>query len=168
VIALRDERRDDVEAIFRLHAAAFESDAEARLVDALRAAGALTLSLVAVDGDAIVGHVAFSPVTITDERGLAHHGVGLAPMAVAPSRQREGIGGRLIDEGLRRLRDRRFCVVLGHPALYTRHGFVRASTRAVRWDRPAPDEAFMIRALADGGLDGVAGVARYRPEFEAV
>lgn len=167
-VALREEQPADAAAVHALHVAAFETDAEARLVDALRASGALTLSLVAVEDGAVVGHVAFSPVSV-DADGRVAEGVGLAPMAVAPGRQRQGIGGRLIAEGLRRLRDagHPFCVVLGHVGYYPRHGFVPARAHGLRWER-GHDEAFFVQALGPGGLAGVSGVVRYRPELDAV
>lgn len=167
VFDIRDETKEDVAAIHALNAAAFPTDAEARLVDVLRANGALTLSLVAIEAGEVVGHIAFSPVVV-ETGGPAVHGVGLAPMAVAPSRRRQGIGGRLIAEGLRRLRPSYpFCVVLGHVDYYPRHGFVLARTCGLRWER-GHDEAFFVQALAPGGLEGVSGVARYRPELDAV
>jgi putative acetyltransferase len=167
-VHVREEQPADVEAIYAVNAEAFEGEGEARLVDALRAGGGLSLSLVAEVDGGIVGHIAFSPVTVTRADGTTVSGVGLAPMAVVPGRQRAGIGGRLIEEGLRRLRQHRFCVVLGHPAYYPRHGFVLASAHGLAWDRPAPDEAFLVQELVPGGLDGVRGVVRYRPEFDAV
>lgn len=173
-LVLRPELPSDTAAIHRVNAAAFETDAEARLVDALRAAGALTLSLVAVaePGATVVGHIAFSPVTVTreGEAGAAVSGIGLAPMAVLPEVQRRGVGTRLVEEGLKRLRSmgHRFCVVLGHPGFYPRFGFVPASRHGLRWEQPAADEAFQVLALSPGGLDGVAGVVRYRPELSGL
>lgn len=167
-IAIREEKTTDLAAIHQLNAAAFETDAEARLVDALRASGALTLSLVAeVDGE-IAGHIAFSPVQVEAGEQSAV-GVGLAPMAVAPRHQRQGIGGALIEEGLRRLRlaGHRFCVVLGHADYYPRHGFVRASEHGIRWEHPVPDDVFFVQALAPDGLADVSGIVRYRSEFDA-
>jgi putative acetyltransferase len=169
-VLVREEQPADRHAIHAVNAEAFEGEGEARLVDALRAGGGLVLSLVAEVDGAIVGHIAFSPVTVTRADGAVASGVGLAPMAVVPGRQREGVGGQLVEEGLRRLREagQRFCVVLGHPDYYPRHGFVRASAHGLAWDRPAPDDAFLVQELVDGGLAGVRGVVRYRPEFDAV
>lgn len=168
VAVIREETEADIPAIHRVNALAFPTDAEAKLVDVLRAAGALTLSLVADAEGAIVGHIAFSPVVV-DGPGRVFHGVGLAPMAVAPAHQRMGIGARLIEEGLRRLRTRHpFCVVLGHAAYYPRHGFVRACDQGLRWERPVPDDVFFVQELVPGGLEGVSGIVRYRPELDAV
>jgi putative acetyltransferase len=166
---IREEAPGDVAAIHRLNTAAFETEAEAKLVDALRAADVLLLSLVAEADGEIVGHIAFSPVVV-DSAQSRSQGVGLAPMAVAPAYQRRGIGGRLIEDGLRRLRDarHRFCVVLGHPEYYARHGFKRASDYGLRWERPAPDDVFFVCELSAGGLAGVSGTVRYRRELDAV
>ncbi|MBX3185150.1 MAG: N-acetyltransferase [Polyangiaceae bacterium] len=167
-IEIREELPGDVAAVYALNDAAFETEVEARLVDALRANRTLSLSLVAVANGELIGHIAFSPVVVEAD-GRTVHGIGLAPMAVAPSHQRQGIGGRLIKEGLRRLhaQSHPFCVVLGHVDYYPSHGFVPARTHGLRWEH-GHDEAFFAQALTPGGLDGVSGVVRYRPEFDAV
>ena len=124
---IRAECSDDTNAIRLLTEAAFKDaphtrHTEARIVEALRAAGALTVSLVAVENEVIVGHVAFSPVTISDG---TRDWFGLGPVSVTPGRQGEGIGQALIREGLRRLEaaGAAGCVVLGEPAYYGRFGF---------------------------------------------
>jgi len=125
---IRPERPDDAAAIRAVTDAAFEgaphsSGIEAAIVDALRAAGALTVSLVAVgDGD-LLGHVAVSPVMID---GRSRGWFGLGPISVRPDRQRRGIGRALVWESLDRLRRKGAdgCVVLGDPAYYSRFGFV--------------------------------------------
>lgn len=168
-LAIRLEVPADIPAIYQLHAAAFKSDAEARLVGALRTNGALLLSLVAEADGELVGHIAFSAVVI-DSEASSQVGVGLAPLAVAPMHQRQGVGGKLVEEGLRRLRStgHRWCVVLGHAHYYPRYGFVLAKTYGIRWEKPVPDNIFFVQALTPGGLDGVSGTARYRPEFDAL
>lgn len=126
---IRDERDEDAAAIGEITAAAFAKaphscGTEARIVEALRRAGALTVSLVATPDDGrIVGHVAFSPVRID---GTAGRWYGLGPVSVAPELQRQGIGGALIREGLDRLAalNADGCVLLGDPAYYGRFGFV--------------------------------------------
>jgi putative acetyltransferase len=172
-IEIREERGEDVEAIRLLNERAFGGPAEAALVEALRRAGAITLSLVAVarsgaGAGAPLGHILFSPVVLESAAG-ARAAVGLAPMAVQPERQREGIGGRLIRAGLDRLRREGHgaVVVVGHPEYYPRFGFVPASRLGVRWEHACPDEAFMAIELIPGALRG-GGVARYRPELSEV
>ena len=103
--------------------AAHSSGTEPAIVDALRNAGALRISLVAVEGAAIVGHVAVSPVTTEDGSG---GWFGLGPVSVRPDRQCEGIGSALITEALQRLRsspEADGCLVLGEPSYYGRFGF---------------------------------------------
>jgi putative acetyltransferase len=124
---IRDERPGDEEAIRHLVEAAFRDhphsdQSEHHLIDALRSASALTLSLVAEEDGAPIGHIAFSPVTIG---GTFHNWYGLAPVAVTPARQHHGIGQFLVDTGLTRLKSTGAagCVVLGDPAYYTRFGF---------------------------------------------
>lgn len=124
---IRDERPGDDEAIRRLVEAAFRNHPHSNhhehlLVDALRSAGALTLSLVADDDGTLIGHIAFSPVTIG---GTSHNWYGLAPIAVTPARQRSGIGRSLVKAGLTRLKSAGAagCVVLGDPTYYTQFGF---------------------------------------------
>jgi putative acetyltransferase len=171
MVAVREETPADAEAIRRVNELAFGGAAEADIVEALRAAGAVTLSLVACDdptpaaSDGVVGHVLFSPVTITGAERV--EAVGLGPMAVVPGRQRRGVGGALVAEGIGRLRaaGHALVVVLGHAAYYPRFGFERASRYGIRWEHPCPDEAFMVLALAPGALARAAGVARYRPEL---
>jgi len=107
--------------------APFSSGAEPRIVEALRQAGALAVSLVATSDDgSILGHVAFSPVRIDHAAGRWY---GLGPVSVAPEMQRRGIGRALIREGLARLAalDAEGCVVLGDPGYYGRFGFVSDS-----------------------------------------
>ena len=124
---IRPERSGDVVGISSLIARAFASAPhsngfEQSIVLGLREAGALTVSLVAEEANSLVGHVAFSPVSVTDG---SRSWFGLGPVAVEPSRQKLGIGSALINEGLRRLRDlgAAGCVVLGEPEYYGRFGF---------------------------------------------
>ncbi len=124
---IRDETPGDATAIRALTEAAFAgaahaSGTEAAIVDALRAAGVLTLSLVLVEAGEPVGHVAFSPVLVD---GADVGWFGLGPVSVRPDRQRRGLGAALVRDGLARLRAgaARGCVVLGDPTWYRRFGF---------------------------------------------
>lgn len=124
-ISIEAETPLDEESIRRLNVMSFDGRTEeADLVDALRAAGDLVLSLVARDEDRVVGHVAFSRVTIEAAAGPAG-GLALAPVAVRPELQKRGIGRQLINAGLQQLSQRGESVVLvvGNPAYYTRFGF---------------------------------------------
>lgn len=168
-IRIRREAPGDCAAVRFVNERAFGRPSEADLVDALRSAGAATLSLVALRDEAVVGHILFSPVTIASPEGDME-ALGLGPMAVPPACQRAGIGSMLVREGLSESKRLGFgaVVVLGHATYYPRFGFRRASAFGVRWEQDAPDEAFMLLELAPGILAGRGGVVRYRPEFAAV
>ena len=164
-MVIRDETRRDHEAVRELNEAAFESDAEARLVDALREQATPVVSLVAEEDSAIVGHILFSPVTLTDHESLGI--MGLAPMAVAPSRQRQGIGSSLVRAGLDRCRDlgAGAVVVLGHPEFYPRFGFVPSTRFDIGCEYDVPEDVFMVTELKPGFLRGTSGTIRYHPAF---
>ena len=166
MLTIRHETASDREAVFRVEAQAFGRDLEAHLVDALRDAGKVLLSLVAEDGE-IVGHVLFSPMSI-ESASAAHAAVCLGPIAVAPSRQRQGIGSRLIEAGFAELRAAGHDAVflLGHPLYYPRFGFRRAREFEVHYEDDR--DAFMALELRPGALDGVSGTARFADEFDAV
>ena len=161
---IRPEEAGDVAAIHAVHASAFPTDAEARLVDALRAAGRLSVSLVATDSGRIVGHVAFSPVSLAG----AASGLGLAPLAVTPDRQRQGIGGRLVRQALAvaAASGAGFVVVLGHPGYYPRFGF-RAAAEVGLGNEYGAHEAFMVLELRPRSLPADGGLVQYGAEFAA-
>ena len=166
MLEIRQEKSQDQDVVHSLNLAAFENGPEAGLVDALRSSCKDYLAFVAVEDDAVIGHILFTPVTV-DGSDVA--GVGLAPMAVLPSHQRKGIGSRLVRHGLDHLRRTGcpFVIVLGHPEYYPRFGFEPASTyRLVSQWEGVPDEAFMVAVLDPGALPKEGGTARYRDEFD--
>jgi putative acetyltransferase len=169
MITIRLEKPDDLAQVRTLNEQAFETPAEATIVDALRENCDDLLSLVAEDDGRIVGHIVFSP-TVIEGPASRLDGMGLAPMAVLPERQRQGIGSRLVKRGLDMLRERgcSFVVVLGHPEYYPRFGFVPASWHGLRcqWEG-VPDDAFLVMINDAKRMKGVTGVARYRDEFDA-
>jgi putative acetyltransferase len=169
MITIRRECPGDIATNRAVNEAAFRQCAEADIVDALRYACPDILSLVAESDGEIVGHILFSPVTIEDG-SQSRQGMGLAPMAVTPDRQRQGIGSELVQAGLEILREQDcpFVIVLGHPAFYPRFGFEPASGHGLRcqWEG-VPDAAFMVLVLDEASMAGVTGVARYRDEFDA-
>lgn len=169
-ITIRRERPEDYEAIDEVNRLAFGQDDEARLIRALREAGGFDpkLSLVAVRDDRVVGHVLFSSVTVATTGGPVP-ALALAPMAVHPEVQNQGIGSRLVRDGLevcRRL-GHPIVVVVGHPGYYPRFGFTPARARGLEAPFQAPDEAFRVLELIPGALDGVAGIIEYPPAFDA-
>ena len=167
VIDVRDEGPDDLAAIREVNDRAFDQPLEGRIVDALRAHGAVQVSLVAVVDGRVAGHILFSPVKAPGPMTGSGTGVGLGPMAVTPEQQRRGVGAALIDAGLARLRAAGcpFVVVLGHHEYYTRFGFVPASRYGMRCEWDVPDESFMVQALDPAATAAAAGQIRYRPEF---
>jgi putative acetyltransferase len=167
-IDVRHERPGDEAAIRLVNDLAFGQFDESRIVDAVRAAGKATVSLVATGGQDIVGHILFTPVTLgfdAQDRRL----LGLGPIAVLPEHQRHGVGSLLIRAGLSECASRGAVaiVVLGHPSYYPRFGFQPASRFGLRCEYDVPDDVFMALELAPGSLGGMAGTIRYVPEFGA-
>ena len=160
---IRPERVGDLEPIARLIARAFDgathaNGEEASIVERLRQDGDLAASFVAIDDPEIVGHVAFSPVLVDGEvRGW----FGLGPVAVAPGRQRRGIGSALIEHGLAALRKAgaRGCVVLGNPGYYGRFGF--ATDPELTY--PGPPAGYFQRVVLSGKAP--RGIVSYAPAF---
>jgi putative acetyltransferase len=164
---IRAEMPNDIAAIRYVLEHAFYRTVEANLVEALRDRDVLTFSLVATDGDRVIGHIAFSPVTIGDEN-LSLKAVGLAPVAVLPEYQRQGIGSQLIEIGIEKCHKtgQNVIFVLGNPAFYSRFGFVAAATYGIRYEGDVPPEAFMVKELSPGILANSQGVAHYQLEFQ--
>lgn len=165
-IEVRRERPGDEPAIERVNDEAFGQPDESRIVAAVREAGRATISLVAVDGASIVGHILFTPVTLEPPKsGL--NVLGLGPMAVLPRLQRRGIGSKLAAAGLQECA-RAGChavVVIGHPEFYPRFGFRPARKDGLECEYGVADEAFMVVELVRGALAGYRGLVRYCAEF---
>ncbi|MEG4857370.1 N-acetyltransferase [Microcoleus sp. K1-B6] len=163
---IRTEKPEDVEAVRNINVAAFGRENEANLVDRLRGI-ASTFSFVAVQSDRIVGHIFFSPVVVEGKCSRNLSILGLAPVAVLPNYQRQGIGTLLIREGLKECARSGFqaVVVLGHPDFYPRFGFIPASRKSLKCEYDVPDEAFMVLELESGALQDCSGTVKYRSEF---
>lgn len=160
---IRDETAADIADIRTITKAAFagkpySSQTEAEIIDGLRAASAVLLSLVAVEGDAVIGNVVFSTVTIGGETGW----VGLGPVSVRPDRQARGVGSMLIREGLERMRasGAKGCVLVGDPGYYARFGFAAVPglgypgvpdqyVQALSFDGPFPKGAIVFHPAFD-------------------
>jgi putative acetyltransferase len=165
---VRAEREGDEEGIRGVLSRAFETDAEANLVDSLRECGEPLISLVAEEDGELVGHILFSPVSLEGAED-APPITGLAPVAVLPGCQGRGIGARLVEEGLRVCEEAGYgaVVVLGYPGYYGRFGFVQALGRGITCEFEAPADAFMVRELREDALRGVSGRVRYHDAFKA-
>jgi putative acetyltransferase len=151
-IIIRNETDGDLDAITDITMAAFKDfevsqQTEHLIIVALRTADALTLSLVAEIGGVVVGHIAFSPVSISDG---AEKWYGLGPVSVMPGRQKQGIGKALITEGLSRLKDlgAAGCCLAGHPGYYKQFGFENVDRLAIEG---VPPEAFFALSF-DGNI----------------
>jgi len=166
-IQIRPETAEDIEAIRKINTAAFETAAEAGLVDALRDSGIPLISLVAEVDQKIVGHILFSPITLS-VKSTDVKIAGLAPMAVLPDYQKQAIGSALVKKGLKqcKLKGYQAAVVLGHPEYYPRFGFGPGSRFGIKSEYDVPDEVFMVKELVAGILTSYGGVIKYHPLFK--
>ena len=165
---IRPEAAKDRNAVWNVNIAAFESDAEANLVDALRDGGYIEVSFLAETHGMVVGHILFSPVTIKTRVAVVD-ALSLAPMAVLPSHQRQGIGSKLVEAGLDACHERghKIAVVLGHPDFYARFGF--SAELALPLKNPfGGGNAWMALELVSGALDGIEGRIEYPAPFDAL
>ncbi len=168
-MGIRAEQPTDIKKIWRINASAFETEAEANLVDILRASGVSNISLVYEEDGELVGHIFFTPVElIGDASGLKL--IGLAPMAVIPEMQNKGIGSLLVKAGIQRCLSDGYdaIVVLGHPDYYPRFGFVPSVNHGIKSEYDVPEEVFMVLELKENVLKGKQGTIRYHEAFGCV
>lgn len=163
-IALRSATPTDAEAIVGLNRAAFGGEDEVGIVARLRRDGLVAVELVAEGDGVVIGHILLSWLP-TSMDGRAVKALALAPVAVLPGYQRQGIGGRLIEAALEQARRHgaEAVIVLGHPGYYPRFGF--SAALASRLVSPFSGEAFMALELVPGALAGEAGSVTYPPAF---
>ncbi len=165
---IRPEGIEDQQSIWHVNQTAFEGDAEAKLVDTLRDGGFVHVSLVAEVDGTVVGHILFSRVAIVTKVGTVD-AQSLAPMAVLPSHQRQGIGTKLVELGLAACREQghRIVVVLGHPEFYPRFRF--SAELAKQIESPfGGGEAWMALELSQESLGRIEGRIQYSPPFMAL
>ncbi len=164
---IRTEAPADILAVDRLLKKTFATDQEANLVMSLRENSNLTLALVACndEGD-VVGYAMFSPVSIGGEEGYWQ---GLAPIAVDPEYQGQGIGQRLVEQGIEFLADFSYpgCVVLGAPGFYARFGFHNAEELGLSCRWSSEPGALQVREIIEGALNGLSGSVEYSAEFSS-
>ena len=171
-LVIRQETDADFLNVYELNKAAFGQDNEAKLVDALRKSKAFIpdLSLVATIDNIIAGHILFTKIMIKDDSGSENESLALAPMAVKPELQRQGIGGQLIKQGLFKAKEigYRSVIVLGHEHYYPKFGFVPAEKWNIKAPFDVPENVFMGIELVKDGLINVKGIVHYSKEFETV
>ena len=162
---VRAEKDNDRDAVYAVNVSAFETPAEADLVDALRAQAQPIVSLVAEDSGEVVGHIMFSPVSLSGHPHLKL--MGLGPMAVIREHQRKGIGSALVQAGLAQCKQLGFsaAVVLGHPEYYPRFGFSPSSRFGIDSEYDVPEDVFMAIELQPDALSEKTGKVKYHPAF---
>jgi putative acetyltransferase len=168
-ITIRPERPEDSAVVITINDRAFGGTDESGLVEAIKQSGRPVISLIARSDDTPVGHIFFSPIQIQLE-GPAIATLALAPMAVLPAFQRQGIGTRLVEAGLEQCA-RQGCqvvVVVGDPAFYRRFGFGAATGMGLRSVYSSAGDAFMALELSKGVLAGRTGFVEYPGEFANV
>ena len=167
MVIIRREIPEDMDSIRYVNEQAFGQKEEAKLVEKLRNRDVVTLSLVAVQDEQIVGHILFSPVTVESDCSN-FEAIALAPMAVLPEYQHQGVGSQLVQFGLKECRNlgHEVVVVLGHSDYYPRFGFVPARPKGIDCEFEVPDEAWMVLELREGALAGRKGTVKFQPEFQ--
>jgi putative acetyltransferase len=162
---IREETIHDRSEVFAVNVSAFQTPAEAGLVDVLREQARPVISLVAETHGEIAGHLMLSPVLLSKHPTLKL--MGLAPMAVRPDYQSQGIGSALVRAGLESCLELGVAgvVVLGHPKFYPRFGFAPASRFGIDSEYDVPDDVFMVLELESGALEGKTGRVSYHSAF---
>ena len=162
---VRREISNDLREIFAINAASFDRENEAQLVDSLRASGQLHLSMVCEDltkRPALLGHIAFSPVKLTnvkdDEEPVK--ALGLGPLAVRPGHQKQGIGSLLVNTAINECKDLGIALVfvLGDPKFYNRFGFAKAADFKLAWNHGEP-AYFQVLEMEENTLERFARAA---------
>src|SRR5262249_50877185 len=166
-LLIRPETAADWDAIRHVNRLAFGQDDEARLVDALRDDGYVQVSLVAERGGQVVGHILFSDLAIITEAGTVP-ALALAPMAVLPEFQNQGIGSALVRRGLEECRRQghQIVAVVGHPHFYPRFGFCSKLASALASPFGGGD-SWMAGGLVPGALAGVVGLGNHSPPLHS-
>jgi putative acetyltransferase len=165
---IRNEKEIDRATVHALNGSALETSTEANIVDTLRTETRPIISLVAEESNKIVGHILFSPVSLSGHPPFKI--IGLAPMAVTPELQRQGIGSALVRAGLERCKQSGFgaVVVLGHAEYYPRFGFSPASRFGIRCEYDVPEGVFMILELEPGYWRDASGTIKFHEAFSEV
>jgi putative acetyltransferase len=166
-LVIRKERQEDFPKVYEVNRMAFSQEDESKLIEKIRRGINFIpdLSLVAEIDNEIVGHILFSNIKIIGK--TTTDSIALAPMAVIPKYQKNGIGGQLIKKGLTIAKDLGFnsVIVLGHKDYYPKYGFKKASLWNIKCPFDVPDEAFMAIELIENSLADKEGTVEYPSEF---
>jgi len=169
-ITIRKEEERDYKKVYEVNRLAFQQENESKLIEKIRKGNNFVpdLSLVAKIDDEIVGHILFSRIKIVGDS--IFESLALAPMAVIPEFQKQGIGAELIKKGIDKAKELGFdsIIVLGHKEYYPKFGFKRASNWSIECPFEVPDEAFMAIELTEKAFEDKAGTVRYPDEFMEV
>ena len=171
-VEIRKEVASDFPDVYELNKASFGQESEPKLVELLRKSNAFIpeLSLVATMNNKIVGHILFTKIKIKDDNGKEFDSLALAPMAVRPDLQKQGLGGKLIHYGLNKATELGYksAIVLGHEHYYPKFGFVPTARWKIKAPFDVPTNVFMGIELVENGLVDVTGTVQYPREFEMV
>jgi len=167
MLTIRSEKFEDHPAVYEINRRAFETDTEARLVEALRGVEQPLISLVAELDGRLAGHILFTPVSLNGVFSGSRV-MGLAPVAVLPEFQNQVIGSALVRAGLEACQatGTELVFVLGHPDYYPRFGFQPVAPLGLHYKDAQLDPYFFVLELAPGALKGVSGSVSYHPLFE--
>jgi putative acetyltransferase len=168
MVSISSEKHEDYQNIYNVNKLAFKGEVEAKLVNNLRKAKGFIpeLSLVAIKDGEVVGHILFSIIHIqTDTKNIPV--LALAPMAVLPKYQKQGIGSMLVRDGLIKCKKSGFkaVILVGHPDYYPRFGFTLAKEKGLTLPFDVPNEAFMVYEIIPRALERIKGMVVYPPEF---
>ena len=170
-LIIERETPHDIDSIYQVNLAAFGRADEAKVVNELRKNCEVFLSFVAKIGSNVIGHILFTPALIKKQEEGSTAGLGLAPLAVTPAYQGQGVGSALCEAGLKYIENfgYPYVVVLGSPRYYPRFGFRPAGDFGIRCAyENIPPEDFMIIIFDKEKMMGVSGIAYYRSEFDRV
>lgn len=166
-IIVRKEEEKDYSKVYNVNKLAFKQENESKLIEKIRKGKNFVpeLSIVAEVDNQIVGHILFSKIKIVGDS--VYESLALAPMAVIPEFQKQGIGSLLIRKGIETAKKLGFdsIIVLGHKEYYPKFGFQPVSKWKIKCPFDVPDEVFMAIELTEGALKGKFGVVKYPDEF---
>jgi len=166
-IRIRQEVKEDHKRVYEITKMAFDQENESKLIEKIRSGPNFIpeLSLVAEKDNEIVGHILFSKIKIVGES--EYETLMLAPIAVIPELQKQGIGGKLIKNGIEKAIELGFdsIIVVGHKDYYPKFGFQKASKWGIKCPFEVPDGAFMAIELTENALENKAGVVQFPEEF---